>query len=415
MGSNPIQYFDDYSWKIFIALNWPAKDDERAVVKPGATFGDVSGQLIFGTYKAAWELFQPGGRRPSEWKSFEAASPCPNVRGANAGKVRVFQSFAKFGPVLDDFNQAGFGPNPLGSLVAQNRTYVNFEIRLNETEYSKIRGDDTSPKTHLYLSTNLPPTGNQVTFPNGAIEIKAAWRRIKLPDEQNILNRYYHVEAEVFNPKDKTCEKQTFGLVGFHIVQKTPSRPQWIWSTFEHVDNVQGASRSFNNPNGSQDINDANVNKLLPPVNAINGPQANPPPVQVVRVGSLPESTKKTNDLYQKDPRIAGTVWANYQLIKTQWPTTPLPVDLSKPFPAGAGNPFPASQVANVTMETTTFLQSGNSCMQCHFLTKETDFVWFLPIRAFRGTPANAAVRLNALTPALKKLHEASKTNPWKK
>ena len=30
----------------------------------------------------------------------------------------------------------------------------------------------------------------------------------------------------------------TVGLVGLHIVQRTPSRPQWIWSTFEQVDNV---------------------------------------------------------------------------------------------------------------------------------------------------------------------------------
>ena len=28
------------------------------------------------------------------------------------------------------------------------------------------------------------------------------------------------------------------GMVGIHIVQKTPFAPQWIWSTFEQIDNV---------------------------------------------------------------------------------------------------------------------------------------------------------------------------------
>ena len=34
------------------------------------------------------------------------------------------------------------------------------------------------------------------------------------------------------------CTQRTMGLVGLHIVSKTPARPQWIWSTFEQVDNV---------------------------------------------------------------------------------------------------------------------------------------------------------------------------------
>ena len=28
------------------------------------------------------------------------------------------------------------------------------------------------------------------------------------------------------------------GLVGLHVVQKTKQLPQWMWATFEHVDNA---------------------------------------------------------------------------------------------------------------------------------------------------------------------------------
>jgi hypothetical protein len=33
-------------------------------------------------------------------------------------------------------------------------------------------------------------------------------------------------------------------LVALHFVYKTPSRPQWIWSTFEHADNVPESGES---------------------------------------------------------------------------------------------------------------------------------------------------------------------------
>jgi hypothetical protein len=32
-------------------------------------------------------------------------------------------------------------------------------------------------------------------------------------------------------------------LAGFHLMTKTPSAPQWIWSTFEQVDPGKTASR----------------------------------------------------------------------------------------------------------------------------------------------------------------------------
>ena len=38
------------------------------------------------------------------------------------------------------------------------------------------------------------------------------------------------------------------GLVGLHIAHKTQHAPQWIWSTFEQVDNYKGPDPSFNDP-----------------------------------------------------------------------------------------------------------------------------------------------------------------------
>ena len=34
------------------------------------------------------------------------------------------------------------------------------------------------------------------------------------------------------------------GLIGLHVIRKTETGPQWVWSTFEHVDNVPPAGKA---------------------------------------------------------------------------------------------------------------------------------------------------------------------------
>jgi len=88
-------------------------------------------------------------------------------------------------------------------------------------------------------------------FDTGSTEIKAAWRLLTARDTPAIRARYYVVNgAQVFNVGTRKCEKQDIALVGFHIVTKTPDRPQWIWSTFEQVDNVPGRTSEPKPPGG---------------------------------------------------------------------------------------------------------------------------------------------------------------------
>jgi hypothetical protein len=107
--------------------------------------------------------------------------------------------------------------------------------------------------------------------------------------------------------------------------------------------------------------------------------------VQVVRENPTPESTTKTNELYRNHPLVKKTVWRNYQLVMTQWP--------NQPKQGGMGAPFPLSKVANVTMET--YLQ-GSSCILCHAQAIDSDFAWFLKLRAFppKNTVAEMATRV---------------------
>src|SRR5271168_3458222 len=75
---NPIAFFDDYSWRAFIAMVWPAAQGQRGVPDTSKTVGVVSGPLVFETFKADWEVFQPDGHAPSPWSEFGGipSNPC---------------------------------------------------------------------------------------------------------------------------------------------------------------------------------------------------------------------------------------------------------------------------------------------------------------------------------------------------
>ena len=63
-GGLPIDYFDDYSWRTFVALVWPVASGQRGVPDKTKTVGAI-GPRVFDTYKALWEVFHPDGSAPS--------------------------------------------------------------------------------------------------------------------------------------------------------------------------------------------------------------------------------------------------------------------------------------------------------------------------------------------------------------
>ena len=186
------------------------------------------------------------------------------------------------------------------------------------------------------------------------------------------------------------------GLVGLHIVVKTPSRPQWIWATFEQVDNVppleDGMTGVFSK--GTSTFNNGNTNIAMPETNpydmTVVGKSTVPEPYNVVRFAKTPihPSTLKTDAAYRS--ALQGTVWKNYQLVMTQWPlATNSPLTSGTPpntFPGSKAN----SSFANTTMETFDQKRVFAGCMACHNVTAHpvrgtppTDFLWSLFDHAF--------------------------------
>jgi hypothetical protein len=388
-NGNPIAFFDDYSWKAFIAMVWPTKPGARGVPDSTRTAA-APGARVFETFKALWEIFHSvDGSPPSAWNDEDAHNPCGAALGF--GDL-VLASFTKF----SDLGQAGFG-TLLGPLVAQNRTYVRYLTAFNKVEFDQIDSQK------LYLRANLPTPPKPLTFGNGALDVKSAWI---IMDHIPHPERYYTRTALVLDPDTGKCSKSTVGLVGLHIVQKTPSRPQWIWSTFEQVDNVPGDPGQ----SGNFAFNDGTVTAMPAgnPYSISPLTLPTPPPFNVQRIKPIHNSTAATNVAYQKALASQGAVWQFFRLVMTQWPVTPknptLPGTPNNTFP-GAGSDSTA--FANATLETFEQGAIRTGCMNCHTQTMATtDFVWSLKDHAFPSVPAELLLRDTSLR-ALRSIMES--------
>jgi hypothetical protein len=373
-----LPFFDDFSWREFIAVTWPAKTNSgpkfsRGIADASKKHGDVSVPTVFETLKADYELFLPNGAAPAKWDEYKTPSPC-----LGEGQVKPYETLLASFAHFHGFNQAGFGVEA-GPLVAQNRTYVRYDTRMNQPEYDFILNPGAQAPGPLYLQTSLANLPKPLAFPNGSIDFKAAWRDMSgVPAAQKA--RYYVIKARALDPVTGKCSAGEFGLVGMHIVNKTAAFPRWVWSTFEHVDNVPAiaSETTAGRAPWSLNDNDSANQKLAAPTKKIdecNPPAANPVPTQVIRLRRIHTSTQKTNALYQQ--ALAGTVWANYQLTATQWPTTG-----ADTFPNNT-TPQPQTNTANTAAETWFQKTTASSCMSCHKLANQHDLVFFLSLNAF--------------------------------
>lgn len=388
-------FFDTFSWRSFVALNWPAAAGSRGTPNqpntPSVFLGATSGAqpVVWGTYKEDFELFDQKGNRPTPWESSTIpVNPCGSTPLSPGQKV--FVRYSKGDSVVQIDNEAFSYP-----LIDQSLNYAVYEIRFNESQYNFIRGSDSDPTSWIYLVKNLAgkePIQMPASSPpstQGAIMVKAAWK--VLVSGVDDPSRYYAVSSLVLDPQTNSCTTQQVGLIGFHIAQKLKDFPEWIWSTFEQVDNVPPASGpvagqrySFNNGTNSPATTGGYANRppaMAPHLQPVSQRQA----VQVTRYNPIPDSTAALNATWQQ--ALKGTVWQYYQLVFTQWPSNPANFKTREDggiYPQDAGGAFPANGVTNTVMETYFQSQSdaagagGNSCMNCHYGADQADFSWTL-------------------------------------
>ncbi|HVR41484.1 MAG TPA: hypothetical protein VMU84_20485 [Thermoanaerobaculia bacterium] len=395
-----LPWFDDFSWREFIALTWPAQTSggpsyTRGVPNTTKPYGDVSGPLVFATWKNDYELFLPNGDPPAPWNSYASPSPCG---GSLQPYPVILGSFNKY----HGFNEAAFGVDT-GPLISQNKQYTRYQTAMNEPQYNFIINPGSPYPGPLYLVKNLPGTGTNppLKFTTGSIEIKAAWRVLtNVPAAQRA--RYYVTSAQLLDPVTGRCTATDVGLAGLHIVNKTAKFPNWVWSTFEQVDNVPAIAGETPVSSGPYGYNDPSqpqkLSKVGQPIDKCNPPVANPTPTQVIRLQPINKSTQNTNNAYRNLAGVKGTVWENYQLTLTQWPIN----NGTDTFP-NATTPAPPTNTANTVAETWYQKSSLTTCMACHAISQAQgdDFVFFLPLGAY-PQPDDPCKAVSAFTKAQK-------------
>lgn len=382
--------FLKFSWRAFLALNWPAvwSFDRNDATKQTRALPDTSKMIGQGSPSdpTVWDLFQPNwyiftpNNPPANgvvgWNQDSALpSACGQLMQANAARLtpaqksslKILSSLSKFDSMPGVSQAESAAP-----LIDQNGFYARYEIRTSFETFNYIVGN------RFYLAS--AQQNQTFSFPvqsgdkPGAIFLKAAWK--VLTDEEEKSGRFHTARAFMFTPSSanvrSTCVGPVpVGLVGLHIVQKTAAFPKWLWATFEHVDTTPpdpakpgtqpwqffktGSTKSLSKPNcptATQPCQD-----WQPTSRHLNDSTGGP--TQAVRSNLIPQSPNQPaldqinesvlSILRQINPK---SVWQFYRLVEAQWEQPATPTGF-----------FPPTKVANMTMETYT---QRSSCMACH-------------------------------------------------
>ncbi|CAN5699261.1 hypothetical protein BH11VER1_BH11VER1_38560 [soil metagenome] len=359
--------FDYVSWETFVALNWPA---DPKTCGPDLTKSILSGQgpVVWETYLADTDVFvDPKTSKPADWcggsPGMTGLSSHALQLGKETGIKRFFGMISKFDPKttesINGIQEVG------GPLTDKNGRFVRYEVRMNQDEYNYIIKNDLWNKAGQAGQTINFPEGKTTYGPVGAMEIKAAW---KVLGEGDDASKFYTIQGIVYNDAKGSPSPAknpvTLGLVGLHILHKIRGQANWLWSTFEQNDNLT----SFSYPAGKPNVQTAQ--KPYTELDATGKPINTP--VNVTRINPIENPATEMNAGYQK--LLAGSVWANYSLVATQWTgnlgglpkpaymantvietytqgTSP-PTDTPVAYPQSGYNPFAPA--------------SSSSCLKCH-------------------------------------------------
>ena len=183
--------------------------------------------------------------------------------------------------------------------------------------------------------------GGSVPCRTGAVHMKAAW--LKLTNAEIALDppRYHTTTALYYQTPstDKTCiAVDTFGLVGLHAIQRVkteksatkPANPGgvFVFATWEHRSILD---HSYAHPQGFQYVNlltnplfgstkaGAPFPALADALEVTRMVPTNGDPSAQTTCGLSAEQTCQVNNAVIAKLHTAGSVWANYRLVGTQF------------------------------------------------------------------------------------------------
>jgi hypothetical protein len=393
--------FDFYSWRTFIALNAPADRSpiEQAQADTATLWEDVS------SFKQLLDIMLPPGSKEPTWP--------PDAEGVKTEHERLVPKECRNQPqqrrdgmivkmIEESFNE----PFKTGPLIDQSGHYAIFDILMNRQMFKYIMDHNLNTKAgqarNSDLSVDFPAGQNQDPDKTpdpfiGAFMLKVSW---KILSQSEIEAKNFHmVDALVLMPPPgdpiagRQCLPEKLGLIGFHAVHKTVSRPQWIWTSFEHIKNVPDKDEVVAKKlDGPYNFFSVDCGDQCPVENATPPRPWDPDPAlklsfrkdnsfksQIVRETPLTNAAKNMNTIFHS-MLPNNSVWRHYMLISTQWPSAfactslhsasgvPAPHTDFVKQPDMTCSPAPTF-LANSTLET--YSQgdvplASSSCIACH-------------------------------------------------
>lgn len=418
--------FDHFSWQTFLALNAPDVGDQLS------TSGDNPTQ--WNRWSSTADLLNQGSTPGASGSRYypEACQSVPEHQ-----RYRVIQQIGK---IDDSFLEAQTGGLSSDPVIAANGRFVRYEILLSPATYDWVvtQGLNTVTTLKAWAEAGIDVTficgdgayegGDPADSRMGAIVMKNAWMDITGFNRED-----YHIEELlVYTPGfrnstgQETCEIKEMALVGMHIAHKTLSQPNWIWSTFEHVNNApdctalpedgnedgdNGASVACGDSEGREwnffgsvcdEGNACQVCNTVPESNAPTGQCINPsnpdatawcvdqPPNPVLGLSRICRQFPVSSIYFTADDWNAGCrdilrggVWENYALISTQWiPQESGTACINNQTAVEATDPLPKTPVKGKDGSERPFLGNTSmesygrpNCAGCHMKSNNTTFV----------------------------------------
>jgi hypothetical protein len=377
--------FDLNAWQTFLAVNWPTND----AGEPAAKITDTSfGPPHWTLWHNSSDIFKVNGAVPVACGLPIEARALTLMRNLSVPVSRGLPAFqleanAQVNPrttrylgvisAVGELNAANLGSDIqqafTGPLIDRYGNFVFYEILIDPNEVTYLCDNKLY---NINGQIELSKSGKKVDFPigdpekdwSGAVELKFAWR---IMTEKDDPSRFFVEDAYVMDQGrdgQPMQRKVKVGLVGMHIGHKTKTSPQWIWATFEQVDNLDIDKVAHPNLNAS--FNDPNCPICATNIQPNHYSEGVYPriPVQLSRAIPIPADKVSLNAEVVGALGAMGSVWQYYQLIDAQWPTDPssaspawdngLPESVAnKP----GGQPTPVF-LTNITMES--YFQGGN-------------------------------------------------------
>lgn len=351
--------------------------------------------LQLDTLASPYDLFPADGKGP------KVSYPGRKPGAASHLLARSVKSSTSIDPT--DIFQAGPGAKVL---VDQKGQIVYYTMLLDKKYWDFV----VDNKLFQVDALNREKPESKTLFPPDALELKLSWRvAAKLDAAGNDVTpryiedadqRFYVVKAQVpvvAVENGKVVEKgETYwakiALVGMHVTGVVQGHPEFIWATFEHVDNAPDCDKvNTQKPGAGKEWSfyktgtpDTQCNQTDPTAGLLASSSICRSAKTAANVDAKPcgndgSQAQLDNDrnIFQLNADVrqmldASSIWRNYVLVGSQWttgasaPAFGIPDNngnlLQQP---GAPQAFQkgSCDLANTSMESFT---QGMNCFACH-------------------------------------------------